>query len=508
MPGKTAAPEVKTEIAGQVHTGAGKSSFRGRFTRHGGARFAGVSAALLIPVYWHRRIEAGDLASHVYNAWLAQLIRQGQAPGLWIARQWNNVLFDLLLGWLGSAFGLRFAERIAVSFAVLIFFWGAFALIGAMTRRAPWTLSPIIAVFAYGWTFEMGFMNYYISLGLCFLALAAFWRGGNGGRLLSLALIPLIWMAHPLGAICLVALASYATLARALQPRYHGYLLFAAGMFLLGARTFLARRYEVRWNPLARYFFFNGADQLALYGSRYYLLYALLAALFLVALTMDAASQWRNGGFWDSRGIPLQLYLAIGMASVLLPTRVQLPQYAAPLSYLTPRLSSVSGILACCMLGAMKPRKWHAIGCAGIAAVFFTFLYIDTGMLNRMEQQVERSVAALPPGSRVVSDIDSGDEFRVEFEHILDRACIGRCFSYGNYEPSSGQFRVRAVPGNSIVEAPTAEHSNASSREELAKTLGSPVFEVYQCDDHSVNICVRQLSADEIDDLLDDDSQP
>lgn len=508
MPSKTAAPEVKTETAVKAHTGAGKSYFRGRLAWQDAARFAGVSAALLIPVYWHLRIEAGDLASHVYNAWLAQLIRQGQAPGLWIARQWNNVLFDLLLGWLGSAFGLRLAERIAVSFAVLIFFWGAFALIHATTRRAPWTLSPIIAVFAYGWTFEMGFMNYYISLGLCFLALAVFWRGGNGGRLLSLALIPLIWMAHPLGVICLVALAAYATLAKALQPRYHGYLLFAAGMFLLGVRTFLARRYEVRWNPLARYFFFNGADQLALYGSRYYLLYALLAALFLVALTMDASSQWREAGFWDARGIPLQLYLAIGIASVLLPTRVKLPQYAAPLSYLTPRLSSVSGILACCMLGAMKPRKWHATGYAVIAAVFFIFLYIDTGFLNRMEEQVERSVAALPPGRRVVDDIDSGDEFRVGFEHILDRACIGRCFSYDNYEPSSGQFRVRAVPGNSIVEAPAAANSNAPSREDLAKALGSPIYDISQCDGSSVNICVRKLSADEIDDLLDDDSQP
>jgi hypothetical protein len=212
------------------------------------ARYVGVSAALLIPVYWHRRIEAGDLASHVYNAWLAQLIRQGQAPGLWITRQWNNVLFDLLLSWLGSAFGLRAAEKIAVSFAVLTFFWGAFALISAMTRRTPWNLSPLIAVFAYGWTFEMGFMNYYISLGLCFLALAISWDLGNAGRVISLALIPLIWLAHPLGVICFVALSAYATLTRAVQPRHHGYLLLAAGIVLLVVRMSLARHYELKWN--------------------------------------------------------------------------------------------------------------------------------------------------------------------------------------------------------------------------------------------------------------------
>ena len=297
-------------------------------------RFTAVSAALLIPVFWHRRIEAGDLGSHLYNAWLAQLIRQGQAPGLWISRQWNNVLFDWLLSGLGAVFGLRAAERIAVSLAVLIFFWGAFSLIRAATRRAPWKLTPLLAVFAYGWTFEMGFMNYYLSLGLCFFVLAAFWRAGKITRLISLALLPLIWMAHPLGMICLAGLAAYIALAKAIRPRYQGYLLLAAGIFLLGARIVLVRRYEVHWNPWARYFFFNGADQLALYGWRYYLLYALFAVFFLFALAVDASLRWHKRGFWCDCGIPLQLYLAAGMASMLLPSIVALPQYEEPLSYL------------------------------------------------------------------------------------------------------------------------------------------------------------------------------
>src|SRR2546423_14636957 len=65
-----------------------------------------ISLALLIPCFWHKRIEAGDLASHVYNVWLAQLIQRGQAPGLYLANQWNNVLFDFLLLKLGNIFGL------------------------------------------------------------------------------------------------------------------------------------------------------------------------------------------------------------------------------------------------------------------------------------------------------------------------------------------------------------------------------------------------------------------
>jgi hypothetical protein len=503
------AAEVQTETEIRAHTGAGDSSLWPRLPRNAATRFAAVSAALLIPVYWHKRIEAGDLGSHLYNAWLAQLVRQGQAPGLWIARQWNNVLYDLLLSWLGSAFGLRAAEKIAVSLVVLTFFWGAFALIAAATRRAPWKLAPLVAVFAYGWTFEMGFMNYYLSLGLCFLALAAYLRFGNLGGLITLALIPLIWMAHPLGVICLAGMGAYVILAKAVPPLYHGFLLVAAGIFLVGLRMYLARRYQVRWNVLARYFFFNGADQLMLYSARYDLLYLLFAALLVSALVVAASGQNREGGFWKASGIPVQLYVAAGMASILLPTRVVFPHYPAALSFLTPRLTSVSGILACWMLGALRPRKWVAIGGGLLAAAFFVFLYIDTGALNNLEERVERSVAALPAGHRVVSDIQPMENSRMVIEHIVDRACIERCFSYDNYEPPSALFRVRAAPGNSIVYVADAgeagEPAAGPEKERVGarmKALDPPVFDISPCSANSADICVRELSPDEIGALV------
>ena len=34
---------------------------------------------------------------------------------------------------------------------------------------------------------------------------------------------------------------------------------------------------------------------------------------------------------------------------------------------------------------------------------------------------------------------------------MIDRACLGRCFSYANYEPSTWQFRVRATGPNPYV---------------------------------------------------------
>src|SRR5215475_8487435 len=80
-----------------------------------------ISAGLLLPCFWHRHIEAGDLGSHLYNAWLAQLIEKGQAPGLYLARQFSNFLFDFWLLHLANIFGFWLAEKIAVSVCVLIF---------------------------------------------------------------------------------------------------------------------------------------------------------------------------------------------------------------------------------------------------------------------------------------------------------------------------------------------------------------------------------------------------
>src|SRR6266852_8426057 len=108
-----------------------------RFLREYWLRFTLISFALLVPCFWHRRIEAGDLGSHAYNAWLAQLIEKGQAPGLYFAKQWNNILFDVTLLRLASVVGFAAAEKIAVSACVLIFFWGVFAFISTVTERPP-----------------------------------------------------------------------------------------------------------------------------------------------------------------------------------------------------------------------------------------------------------------------------------------------------------------------------------------------------------------------------------
>src|SRR5713101_1049957 len=168
-----------------------------------------LSVLLVLPCVWHRRIEAGDLASHVYNAWLAQLIEKGQAPGLYLVSRWNNVLFDITLLHLGKLFGYSVAEKIAVYDCVLIFFWGVFTFVAGVTARAPWFLAPCIAMLAYGYCFIVGFMNYYLSLGLACFGLALFWGARGREWIYGALLLPFVLLAHPIGFVWLIGTLAY-----------------------------------------------------------------------------------------------------------------------------------------------------------------------------------------------------------------------------------------------------------------------------------------------------------
>jgi hypothetical protein len=461
----------------------------------------GISVAMVIPCFWHARIEAGDLPSHTYNAWLVQLIEQGRAPGLWIASQWNNVLFDWSVTTVARVVGLHAAEKIVVAKGVLLFFWSAFALICALTRRTPWFVMPALAAIAYGWTFEQGFMNYYLSLGLAFFALALIARGHGREPLFALAFVPLIWLAHPLGLALLACAGAYIYAARRLGLRAQVFLFCGAIAALAVVHFVLALNFKVMWNSgpfLWTLLRVNGTDQLVAYGFVYRTIaYAMLALLiFYVAaeIIRRAREHEATGEWW----LPVQLYALAFIAALLLPRVLYLPEMLGPqVGLLTERLTSVTAVLALCVVGAARPQRWHLAGFAAVAAVFFFYLYSDTGTLNHMEEQAETYAKSLPPGTRVVATIWPQPGSRVLIDHFIDRACIEHCYSYGNYEPSSGQFRVRARPENGIVAANFEDTDAIESGTYIVQPQDLPMFEIYQCQPDLIELCMRELVAGE-----------
>jgi len=457
-----------------------------------------ISLVLVIPCFWHRRIEAGDLPSHVYNAWLAQLIEKGQAPGLYLVPRWNNILFDVSLLQIAKILGFRAAEKVVVCLCVLIFFWGVFALISAVTERPPWFLIPCLAMLAYGYSFSMGFMNYYLSLGMACFGLAILWQGRGLAWVGAGFFAVLAMLAHPIGFLWLVGTAAYLRIREKLQGSWKWTLPLVAVTAVWAAHWYAAHHPELQadWDR-GPFYLYNGADQLALYGQRYVWL-AVAAFLFgVVRVAAEVSGRQREGLSVKRFAMPLELYVITFCATALLPENMRPPIYGGWIGVLGSRLTSVSAILGLSILGLLRPRIWQLLGFAACAIVFFTFLYQDTGWMNRLEANAEELVSNLAPGTRLIAAADAPPGSRIMFVyHAIERACIGHCFSFGNYEPASREFRVRVREGSPVVTASTDDAEDMASGDYEAEDSVLPIKLIYQCDPRDpARLCICDLSA-------------
>ena len=460
-----------------------------------------LSGLLAVPCFWHRRIEAGDLASHVYNAWLAQLIEKGQAPGLYLVGRWNNVLFDFTLLQLGKAFGYYIAEKIAVYACVLIFFWGVFSFVAAVTERPPWFLAPCVAMLAYGYSFNMGFMNYYLSLGLACFGLALFWRVRGKEWIYGALLLPFVLLAHPIGFVWLIGTLAYAKLRERLSGWWRFLPAVATASGLLGVYWFMVRhaaKYLVDWDR-GPFYFYNGTDQLALYGQRYAYLAAVAYLFGLFCVGVDLYAGKREGLTCRRFELPLELYAVAFCATALLPENLRPSPDGGWIGLLGSRLTTISAIFGLCVLGLLRPRKWHVAGFSACAIVFFAFLYQDTGWINRLEANAEQLVSNLSPGTRVIATVWAPPDSRIPFVgHAVERACIGHCFSFANYEAASGEFRVRVRKGSPVLTASTDDAEDMASGEYEVDQTDLPLKQIYQCDASDLTkLCMRDLESGE-----------
>ena len=406
-----------------------------------------VSLCVLAPCYWQPRIQAGDLSSHIYNAWLAQLIESGGMQGLAIVGQTTNILFDLMLSGLFRALGAAAAQRISVSLAVLIFIWGAFAFARVVSGRNPWQVLPCIAMLAYGWVFHMGFFDFYLSMGLCFWVLALLWEPSARRVAAAITILVLAYLAHALPVAWVVGLVGYKVVAGLLPAKMRVYLLAASFLALVIVSVAMAKTMAVNWS--ARQITLTaGVDQFWVFDGKYYgLAMALLLFWIVLFLNLIRLSDARQ----VTASLPFQLCVISAAAVFIVPTAIQFPGFHHGLVYIAERMSLAVGICICALLAGARPRRFERGALVAIAAVFFVFLFLDEHALNSFEDRMQDTVAALPPGQRVVSAIDDPGLRVNALAHTIDRVCIGRCYSYANYEPSTAQFRIRAEAENPYV---------------------------------------------------------
>lgn len=347
---------------------------------------------------------------------------------------------------------------------------------------------------AYGWTFHMGFFNFYLSMGFAFAALAILRPASGLGYFYVLPLIALIWLAHPLGLLWLLSAGGYVLVAKHLTPRVQWLLFLAALACILPLRIYLSRHFDVSWWSRGIYNL-SGGDQLIL-GARYsvasVLLLVIIGVCILLHFLKTPSEDLNLERFFP---LALQLYLLMLLSLRFLPNAIQLPQYEEPLSFITERFTLGAAILGCCALANLRSRTPFAVLTGCLALFYFASVYQTAAKTYAMECQVDSLVKMVPEYARVITTIFPFRDSRLFNLHVADRACIGHCFNIGNYEAASRQFRLRANPGNHFAAASMAESDQMMLGIYTVKPEDLPLWQFFQCGPADVDMCHRPLHA-------------
>jgi hypothetical protein len=449
-----------------------------------------ASIAALLPCYWGTHIQAGDLSSHIYNSWLAQLVEAGKLSGLVVASQATNVLFDLILGGLFRSLGPDLAQRIAVSIAVLIFIWGAFAFASAASGKRAWPVLPCIVMLAYGYVFHMGFFDFYLSLGLCFCGLAVAWDPTPKRLALAAVFFVLAFLAHALAFAWGAAFLAYLAAAKYLGPQRRMQLLLVSLGGLVAARIAVSSVWATGWTA-DQIALITGADQLRVFDDKYYVLFFALLAVWAMLLFDLIRNQ---GAARLHLRLPFQLFVLSAAGVFVLPGAIQIPGYRHALVFIAERMSLGAAVCLCALLVSAKFGRLQHWSIGAVTIAFFFFLFHDERAFNAFEDRIGQVVAALPPGQRVLLGLDDDSLTRVNaITHMIDRECIGRCYSYANYEPSTWQFRVRAMAPNPYVASDYRDSFMMQSGQYIVRPSDLPLYQVTM--DNGGNVQLASLSA-------------
>src|SRR5205823_352887 len=133
---------------------------------------------------------------------------------------------------------------------------------------------------AYGWVFHIGFFSFYLSLGMCFWAIALGWHGSPRRWAAAAAVLAIAWTAHALPVVWTVAILLYRQVSIRLEPRARLLALIGSAMALGLLRVALGKWVSTRWFPV-QITKTTGLDQVAVFGDKYQIVVIGLAVVWI-----------------------------------------------------------------------------------------------------------------------------------------------------------------------------------------------------------------------------------
>jgi hypothetical protein len=86
----------------------------------------------------------------------------------------------------------------------------------------------------------------------------------------------------------------------------------------------------------------------------------------------------------------------------------------------------------------------------------------------------------------------------MEVEHLIDRVCVARCISYADYEPATGQFRLRAVGDGPMALRSPSDSRALQTGSYVVSARDLPLYQIYPCGAGAFDLCGRWLREGEV----------
>jgi hypothetical protein len=443
-----------------------------------------VSVLVVLPLLCLPRLLAGDFPSHVYNAWLANQIHRGELPGLAISWQTSNIAADVLLAALLRISNVYIAEHLVGALTVLVLFWGSYRFIRALSGRDPLWLAPLIAVLTYGFVFQMGLLNFCLSLGFCFFLFAQGLKEPKDW-VAMVCLAALAWVSHPLPLLWLAGSLAFYGIAAWCNALYRALVLALAVLFLGVINHLMVTHLLAGWQPHG-WMEISGAAQLEIFGKGYHRL-----ALFYVALTAVLLGVVLFTRREQRMQLVLCFFLLQAAAVFLLPYQALVPGSPASFDLITARFSLISGVALLALLNFARSTSPARMAIGALTAAYFVLLIADTRSLDALSTNLDATVRTLPAGARVLmGNVKPPHDGAVPVHFMLERSCIGHCYAYANFEPSTGHFRVRAIAPNPYVIPDNSMVAELNSGKHVLREFEEPLYLVQACTNDPEKFCV------------------
>lgn len=194
--------------------------------QHRAVAIALLAALLALPVLVTTVPPLADLPAHLARYYIGSAAG-GRALAGYFAHSWHingNLGVDAIVYILGGVLGVDIATKSVVASIPLLIGLGILFVAREIHGKIPVTL-PFALPLALGWPFQMGFVNYWLSVALALLAFGTWVRLGKSPfrhrdrSALFVALACLVWAAHAGGWALLVLLcAVHEFLSQRQQP--------------------------------------------------------------------------------------------------------------------------------------------------------------------------------------------------------------------------------------------------------------------------------------------------